>query len=202
MIQTTAAVLREPKGPFTIEAITLDEPGPGEVVVRIAGVGLCHTDLLPRVAEGLPLPLVCGHEGSGAVVAVGDGVTELEVGDHVVISFDSCGSCRSCESGRPAYCATFFPRNLSGRRVDGGTNAKDAAGEDVSARWFGQSTFAAVTVVTARNAVKVDKGLPLHLLGPLGCGFQTGAGAVLESLRVEPGSSIIVFGAGAVGLAA
>ncbi|MEV6340488.1 NAD(P)-dependent alcohol dehydrogenase [Nocardia vinacea] len=201
-MRAVAAVLRDVKGPFTIEAIDLEEPGPGEVAVRIAGAGLCHTDLLPRMAPTIPLPIVCGHEGAGAVVAVGDGVNDLVVGDHVVMSFDSCGNCRTCSSGHPAYCGTFFPRNLSGRRMDGSTNAKGTAGEPISARWFGQSSFATCTVIEARNVVKVDQDLPLHLLGPLGCGFQTGAGAVLESLRVEPGSSIIVCGVGAVGMAA
>ncbi|MGW2664080.1 NAD(P)-dependent alcohol dehydrogenase [Nocardia tengchongensis] len=201
-MRVTAAVLRDPKGAFMIEEIDLDDPGPGEIAVRIAGVGLCHTDLLPRVTPGMPLPIVCGHEGSGVVAAIGPGVTEVAVGDHVVMSFDSCGTCRSCVAERPAYCTTFFPRNLGGRRLDGTTSAKDAAGVDISSRWFGQSSFADHAVVEARNVVKVDAGLPLELLGPLGCGFQTGAGAVLNSLDVQPGSSIVVFGAGAVGLAA
>ncbi|WP_433560435.1 NAD(P)-dependent alcohol dehydrogenase [Nocardia sp. CA-151230] len=201
-MRATAAVLREPQGPFIIEPITLLEPGPGEIALRVAGVGLCHTDLLPRVAPGIPMPIVCGHEGSGVITAVGSGVTELAVGDHVVLSFDSCGACRSCATDRPAYCTTFFPRNLSGRRIDGSTSAEDAAGQPVSARWFGQSSFATYAVAEARNAVKVDDDLPLELLGPLGCGFQTGAGAVLNSLAVQPDSSLVVLGVGAVGMAA
>lgn len=200
-MKITAAVLRDPKGAWGIEQLTLDGPGPGEVAIEVAGVGLCHTDLVPRVAP-IALPIVCGHEGSGIVTAVGDGVTDLAVGDHVVGSFDWCGTCRSCVAGRPAYCTTFFLRNMSGRRADGSTNAKDADGKDVSARWFAQSSFADAAVVPARNLVKVADDLPLELLGPLGCGFQTGAGAVLNSLAVQPGSSIVVFGVGAVGLAA
>ncbi|MGQ4618963.1 zinc-binding dehydrogenase [Nocardia sp. R7R-8] len=201
-MRATAAVLRDARAPFGIEEIDLDEPGPGELAVEIAGVGLCHTDLLPRVSPDIPLPIVCGHEGSGVVIAIGEGVEDFRLGDHVVMSFDSCGACPSCLSGRTAYCASFFPRNLSGRRPDGSTNGKDAAGHPVSARWFGQSSFATHTVVAARNAVEVDKDLPLQLLGPLGCGFQTGAGAVWNSLGVHRGSSLVVFGAGAVGLAA
>ncbi|MVU80710.1 alcohol dehydrogenase catalytic domain-containing protein [Nocardia sp. ET3-3] len=201
-MRALAAVLRDRRGGYTIEELTLDEPDVGEVCVRIAGAGLCHTDLLPRAAKDIPLPIVCGHEGSGVVEAVGPGVTDLAIGDHVVLSFDSCGECRSCGAGRPSYCTTFFARNLSGRRVDGSTNARDIAGEQVSTRWFGQSAFATHAVVTAANAVKVDSALPLELLGPLGCGFQTGAGAVLNSLDVQAGSSIMIFGAGAVGLAA
>lgn len=201
-MRATAAVMRDPRGAFGLEEIELDEPGPGEIAIEIAGVGLCHTDLLPRVSRDIPLPIVCGHEGSGIVVAVGDGVSDFREGDHVVMSFDSCGSCRSCAAGHPARCVAFFPRNLSGRRADGSTNGKDKAGQAISSRWFGQSSFASHAVVEARNAVAVDKDLPLPLLGPLGCGFQTGAGAVRNSLGVHRGSSLVVFGTGAVGLAA
>jgi aryl-alcohol dehydrogenase len=202
-MQTAAAVLRSTDRPYSLEELTLDPPGPGEIAIRIVGVGLCHTDLLPRAAQsGIPLPLVPGHEGSGVVEVIGSHVQGLAVGDHVVLSFDSCHACANCLQGRPAYCDTFFPRNMSGRTVDGSTNARDCEGLPVSTRWFGQSSFATRSVVDARNAVKVDSALPLELLGPLGCGFQTGAGAVLNSLGVEVGADIVVFGAGAVGLAA
>ena len=200
-MKTTAAVLRAADRPYSIEELTLDPPGPDDIAVRIAGVGLCHTDLLPRAQAGMPLPLVPGHEGAGVVEAVGSHVQGLAVGDHVVLSFDSCRTCANCRQARPAYCDTFFPRNMSGRNADGATNARDADGAPVSARWFGQSSFATRAVVDARNAVQVDPSLPLELLGPLGCGFQTGAGAVLNSLGTEVGASIVVFGAGAVGLA-
>jgi aryl-alcohol dehydrogenase len=200
-VKTIAAVLRASDRPYSIEELTLDPPGPDDIAVRIAGVGLCHTDLLPRTQAGIPLPLVPGHEGSGVVEAVGSHVQGLAAGDHVVLSFDSCRNCANCRQARPAYCDTFFPRNMSGRSADGSTNAHDAGGAPVSARWFGQSSFATRTVVDARNAVQVDPSLPLELLGPLGCGFQTGAGAVLNSLGTEVGASIVVFGAGAVGLA-
>ncbi|SHT67950.1 NAD(P)-dependent alcohol dehydrogenase [Mycolicibacterium phocaicum] len=200
-MQTRAAVLRDPKGCFGIEQLTLDDPAPDEVVVEIAGAGFCHTDLLPRVAP-IVMPIVCGHEGAGIVRATGADVTDIAVGDHVVMSFDFCGDCRNCVSGHPSYCSSFFPRNMSGTRLDGSTNAKDAVGKAVSARWFGQSSFADYAVVAARNVVRVGAELPLELLGALGCGFQTGAGAVLNSLSVQRGTSIAVFGAGAVGLAA
>lgn len=201
-MRATAAVLRAADAPYRMEEVTLDEPGMGEVLVRIVGVGLCHTDLLPRVAPGMPLPIIPGHEGAGVVEAVGAGVHDVAVGDHVVLSFTSCGSCTGCLAGRPAGCDTFFARNMSGRRLDGSTSAVDANGTRIAARWFGQSSFATHSVVAARDVVKVDSALPLETLGPLGCGIQTGAGAVLNSLAVEAGSSFAVFGAGGVGLSA
>lgn len=200
-VHATAAVLRSAKGRFELEDVELDSPRNGEVLVRIAGVGLCHSDLLPRTPVAEP-PIIAGHEGSGVVEAVGAGVDDLAVGDHVVLSFDSCGSCLNCAAARPAYCDTFWPRNLTGYRPDRTTNARDAGGSPIGGRWFGQSSFATRAVVAARNAVKVDPVLPIELLGPLGCGVLTGAGAVLNALGVCPGSGIVVFGTGAVGLSA
>jgi aryl-alcohol dehydrogenase len=197
----SAAVLRAADAPYTVEEVQLRDPGPGEVLVRIAGAGLCHTDVLGR--SGLVgLPVILGHEGSGIIEATGPGVTGLAAGDHVVLSFDSCGRCVNCLAAHPAYCAEFFPRNLSGLAVDGSTPAAGLDGQPVGARWFGQSSLASHAIATARNVVRVDPGLPLELLGPLGCGIQTGAGSVLISLRVTAGSSIAIFGAGGVGLAA
>lgn len=194
-------MLRAPDGPFQLEEVVLDGPGHGEVVVRIVGVGLCHTDLLPRTPVVKP-PVIAGHEASGVVEVVGEGVDGLRVGDHVVLSFDSCGECVNCLAAQPAYCESFWPRNLSGKRADRTTNARDSDGNPVKGRWFGQSSFATHSVVAARNTIKVDPALPLELLGPLACGVLTGAGSVFNSLAVEPGSAIAVFGAGTVGLCA
>lgn len=203
MLQITAAVLRGREAPHALETVELAEPGPDEVVVRISGVGLCHTDMMPRSPSSFAaLPLVLGHEGSGVVTEVGAGVTGISVGDHVIASFDSCGECANCLAAHPAYCATFLPRNMSGRALDGSTPVLDANGEQVSARWFGQSSFASHALVAARNLVVVDRDLPLELLGPLGCGVQTGAASVFSALGVRPGQSIAVFGVGAVGLSA
>lgn len=201
-MKITAAVLRDAGGPFQLEELTLADPAPGQVRVRIVGVGFCHTDLLPRTGVTAPPPLVAGHEGAGVVEAVGDGVTDIAVDDHVVLSYDHCGDCDNCRTGRQPYCETFFARNLVG--VDGNAPAiaHDAAGRPVAARWFGQSSFATHSVCDARNVVKVDPGLPLELLGPLACSVQTGAGAVFNSLEVAPQSAIAIFGAGAVGLSA
>lgn len=200
---TTAAVLRRTDGAYSLESLTLRDLRADEVLVRIVGVGMCHTDVLPR-AEGFlaPPPIVPGHEGSGVVEAVGAGVSGIAVGDHVVLSFDSCRQCANCLAGQPAYCDTFFARNLLGRELDGSSSATDADGADVATRWFGQSSFAGHCIATERNAVVVDPALPLELLGPLGCGIQTGAGSILCALDVQPGESVAVFGAGAVGLAA
>ncbi len=196
-----AAVLRDGAAPYTIEDVDLAEPRRDEVRVRIVGSGMCHTDMLAR-SGFTALPMITGHEGSGVVDAVGPGVTTLAVGDHVVLSFDSCGTCDNCAKGQRAYCETFLPRNLVGRDLDGSTTVTDAAGNEVAARWFGQSSLATHCIASTRNAVKVDAELPIELFGPLGCGIQTGAGSVLLALRVQPNTSLVVFGSGAVGLAA
>ncbi|MEU1208710.1 NAD(P)-dependent alcohol dehydrogenase [Nocardia sp. NPDC005825] len=200
-VRTRAAVLRAADGPFGIENVEIDAPGPGQIVVRIAGVGVCHSDFLPRTPMAKP-PIITGHEGAGVVVELGAGVDALSVGDHVVLSFDSCGTCRNCLDAQPAYCETFWPRNMSGFRPGRATTVRDAQGDPVKGNWFGQSSFAAYSVVAARNAVKVDPALPLELLGPLSCGVLTGAGSVFTALGVEAGSSLAVFGAGTVGLSA
>ncbi|MDZ8275047.1 NAD(P)-dependent alcohol dehydrogenase [Microbacterium aquimaris] len=199
-----AAVIRGSEDPFTLEDIELDPLRADEVLVEIVGVGMCHTDLLVRspMMAGMLGTTVLGHEGSGIVRSVGDAVTGVAEGDHVLISFDSCGACENCRTGLPAYCAQFEARNLSGRRADGTPGATDSAGEAVTARWFGQSSFAELAIATERNVVVVDKELPLEIMGPLGCGIQTGAGSVLNEMGMRAGQTIAVFGAGAVGLAA
>lgn len=197
-----AALLRDPSAPYTIEEVELTGPGAGQVLVRIVGVGMCHTDVVPRGVSLAPFPIVPGHEGSGVVEAVGDGVTGIEVGDHVVLTFDSCGDCEQCNDGHPAYCSTFLMRNLVGRELDGSTSMHTTDGAEVSGRWFGQSSFATHAIANAQNTVVVDKDLPLEKLGPLGCGVLTGAGSVISAMAVKPGKSIVVFGAGAVGLSA
>ncbi|MEU8672762.1 MULTISPECIES: NAD(P)-dependent alcohol dehydrogenase [Streptomyces] len=199
-----AAVLRGYEDPFAVEEVILNAgPADGEILVRIAGCGLCRTDLAVRRSAGRsPLPAVLGHEGSGVVVETGGPDTGLVPGDHVVLSFDSCGRCRSCLGGAPAYCDRFAALNLFGGRTENAARFTDGAGKALAPRWFGQSSFAEYAMVPARNAVPVDASLPIELLGPLGCGFLTGAGAVLHSFGVGPGDTVAVFGAGAVGLAA
>lgn len=201
-MRATAALLRDNQGPYTIEEIELPAPGPGEVLVKIVSSGVCHTDTLMRSFPNEMLPFVGGHEGAGVVEEVGAGVTGIGVGDHVVLSFDSCGVCRNCREALPPYCDEFMARNFMGQKLDGSPGATDANGAPVGWRWFGQSSFATHAIASTRNTVVVDRSADLTQLGPLGCGIQTGAGSVLNALKVTPGSSLVVYGAGAVGLAA
>ncbi|MEU3980687.1 NAD(P)-dependent alcohol dehydrogenase [Streptomyces sp. NPDC026672] len=202
MTQTLAAVLRSGDQPYRIEEVSLADPRPEEVLVRIVATGMCHTDLLGRAQEPGFLPAVLGHEGAGVVERVGSAVTTVRPGDHVVLTFDSCGICESCRRAAPAYCAEFRQRNLSGQRVDGSGVARDKSGARLTSRWFAQSSFSQYAIATERNAVVIDRDVPLDLVGPLGCGVQTGAGIVLNEFGLEAGQTILVFGAGAVGLSA
>lgn len=198
-----AAVLRQAGGVPVIEPVTLEEPRADELLVEIRGVGVCHTDMVMRDQHlPVPLPVVLGHEGAGIVRAVGKDITDFAPGDPVVLSFMSCSHCASCEDDAPAYCHNWFALNFFGARADGSTGLVDAQGHRVHSHIFGQSSFASHALVNRRNAVKVPSDLPIELLGPLGCGIQTGAGAVLNSCRVRAGSSVAVIGAGAVGLSA
>ncbi|MFE7718539.1 NAD(P)-dependent alcohol dehydrogenase [Nocardia rhizosphaerihabitans] len=168
----------------------------------MVGGGICHTDLgvIAAPAEG-QTPIVLGHEGSGVVREIGSEVGGLKPGDHVVLTYSSCGRCDNCTHSIPHHCRDFMGLNLTGARLDG-TSPLCKDGTPVLGAWFGQSSWAHHSVVTEQNAIKVDHDLPLELLGPLGCGIQTGAGAVLNTLKPRPGSSIAIFGVGSVGLAA
>ncbi len=197
-----AAVVPEAKSPFVIDEIELDEPRENEVLVRIVSTGLCHTDLVARMGFlPMPLPAVLGHEGAGIVEKVGSQVAKVKAGDHVATSFTSCGTCRMCRSGKPSWCALFKPLNFGGRRADGSTTMKKG-GKTVYGSFFGQSTHASYAIVNERSVVKVPTDVPLEILSPLGCGIQTGAGAVINTLKAYPGSELAVFGIGSVGLSA
>lgn len=197
----TAAVVRE-TGRFEIEDVDLDEPRPDEVLVRIAAVGICHTDLAVRDRHiPLPLPAILGHEGAGIVVRVGSCVTAVEPGDHVIVSYGSCGGCTPCREERPFQCDRFVSCNVGGGRLDGSPTVSQQ-GKPLTAAFFAQSSFATHALTLERNVVKVAADLPFHILAPLGCSIQTGAGAVFNALRAQAGQSIAVFGAGAVGLSA
>lgn len=197
-----AAVVSKEGGAFEIEPLQLGEPQDDELIVKIAGVGVCHTDLVCRDQYfPVPLPCVFGHEGSGIVEKVGAAVTRVQPGDHVVLSFSSCRTCPSCIAGKPAYCHQLYQYNFLGTRADGST-ALSRDGKNVHGHFFAQSSFGTYAIASERNTVKVDKNAPLWLLGPLGCGVQTGAGAVINSLQPKAGTTIAIFGAGTVGLSA
>lgn len=198
-----AAIVREPRGAFSIENVHIGDVRADEVLVRVVATGLCHTDVVVR--NGMmptPLPAILGHEGAGIVVSVGTDVTYVTPGDHVVMSYLSCGTCRECCAGRPSSCVNIVPLCFGGCRPDKSHAVIGPCEEVVSDRFFGQSSFAHYAIANERNVIKVDADLPLELLGPLGCGLMTGAGAIWNELKITTDMSIAVFGAGAVGLAA
>jgi aryl-alcohol dehydrogenase len=199
----TAAVARAKGEPFTIQKARLRGPQDDEVLVRVVATGLCHTDLIVRDQfYPVPLPAVLGHEGAGVVEEVGPNVKNLKPGDHVVLTYGACGHCQPCVGGHGAYCSHFFGLNFGGGDLEGRTAIEDEEGRPLHDHFFAQSSFASHALARENNAIKVPQDAPLELLGPLGCGIQTGAGAVINSLKVTPGSRFASFGAGAVGLSA
>ena len=201
-MQITAAVAREEGGELSLETVEMEAPRDDEILVRVTATGICHTDLVVR--DGMmptPRPVVLGHEGSGVVEAVGRAVTKVAPGDHVVMTVNSCGTCPACFDSERTYCHDIFGRNFAAARPDG-SSALSKDGETIRANFFGQSSFASHALAHERNVVKVPADVDLALLGPLGCGIQTGAGTVMNALKVRPGRSFAVFGAGSVGLSA
>ncbi|HXA78674.1 MAG TPA: NAD(P)-dependent alcohol dehydrogenase [Candidatus Acidoferrales bacterium] len=197
-----AAVAHEGRSSFSIEELEMSEPGPDNILVRMAGCGLCHTDVKAREGTmGVPMPAVLGHEGAGIVERVGERVTKVKPGDYVVLTGDSCGACPTCLAGDPAYCDRMSPLNfMDGRAGEPGSFQK--GGLAIHGHFFGQSSFADYAVTGERNTIPVRKDAPLEILGVLGCGVQTGAGAIMNSLHPPGGSSVAIFGAGSVGLSA
>ncbi|MEJ2407776.1 MAG: NAD(P)-dependent alcohol dehydrogenase [Novosphingobium sp.] len=197
-----AAVTDAPGGPMHLEELHMDPPGPGQVRVRVAVCGVCHTDMVMREgALPVPFPVVLGHEGAGTVEAVGPDVISVAPGDTVLMSFASCGACPSCADHEPGYCAEFFERNFLGT-VPPGQGGIWRGEQRIGSEIFGQSAFATYALAHEGNVVKIAPDLPLNLLAPLGCSIQTGAGTVLNSIGLRSGQSIAIFGAGAVGLSA
>lgn len=200
-MKTRAAVATAPKTDLEIREVEVDDPRPDELRVKIVASGICHTDAIIRDQwYPVPLPVVLGHEGAGVVEGVGSAVQGFSVGDKVVIGPAFCGHCEQCISGHPMYCANFYDRNFGVQRQDGSKAFSDGQGA-IGSHFFGQSSFAEYTNVVAHGVVKVPEDAPLDILGPLGCGIMTGSGAVLNVLEPKPGSSIAVFGTGAVGMA-
>ncbi|MFC9788452.1 NAD(P)-dependent alcohol dehydrogenase [Rhodococcus sp. NPDC127528] len=201
-MRVTAALSHGPTTPFTLETVDLDDLRPDEILVRIVAAGPCHTDLVTQATTPAEAgPSILGHEGAGVVTEVGAAVRGVTPGDHVVLTYRHCAECEHCLSGHPAYCELSLRLNNSGRRADGSATVHRNE-NPVRAAFFGQSSFAQYAIATADNVVVVDKEVDLSVAAPLGCGFQTGAGAVLNVLRPGPGARLVVFGAGSVGLAA
>jgi aryl-alcohol dehydrogenase len=201
-MQIKAAVVRERSAPFVIDSLELCEPRADELIVRVVASGMCQTDLHGR--DGYfpsPYPAVYGHEGAGVVHAAGSGVQNFAPGDHVVMSYPWCGDCANCRRHRLNYCLNGRSLKMGGTRADGST-LLSKNGAPVYSAYFQQSSFGTFALTQARYAVKVRKDAPLELLGPLACSGQTGAGAVLNVMKPEPGESFAVFGVGAVGLSA
>ncbi len=196
-ISVRAAVVRRPGGPLRMETIALEAPRDDEALVRIVASGICHTDIdfMESARDA-----VLGHEGAGIVEFAGSALRgSFRPGDHVVLSFQSCGLCAECRRGHPSGCERLWELNFGFARADG-TSAFKRSG--VLGHFFGQSSFATFALATRRNMVRVPKDLPLEILAPLGCGVQTGAGTVMNSLSVRRGQPVAVFGTGAVGLSA
>ncbi|KAG6242318.1 hypothetical protein E4U25_004241 [Claviceps purpurea] len=204
-MKTEALVLHQIKGSFSFETIRLDALRPTEALVQIHASGICHTDL--SIADGTitaTAPAVLGHEGGGVVEQVGSQVKHVIPGDKVLLSFSHCQECAQCKDGHPAYCYSFMPLNFGGKRLDGSTVMKQDTQDSKAlfSGFFGQSSFARYAIVSTSSLVKVPPDTDLALFAPLGCGLQTGAGAVLNALDVKVGKSLAVFGTGSVGLSA
>ena len=207
MRKIDAYVVEGTNQPFTRQQLYLDDPQPGELLVRIVASGICHTDLNTQTGNmPMPLPAVLGHEGSGVVEAVGEGVEDINVGDHVILGWPYCGKCHNCDRGEHRYCEHIGAELCGGVRQHGLLAGHSAYtrenGKEIGGHFFGQSSFATYSIVTARSVVKAPKNLDLTLLGPLACGITTGAGAVFNNANPGPGETVVIFGAGAVGLAA
>lgn len=194
-----AAVIEEKGQSFKIVDMEIGAPKYGEVLVKVAACGVCHTDDVARnQLIPVPLPAVFGHEGSGTVEAVGPGVTDFKVGDRVGFSFGYCGSCEACRTGRPYGCRENRKLNFGGVQFDG-TKRLRYKDREVSS-FFGQSAFASHAVVHSNNLIHAEDGIPLEMVAPMGCGIQTGAGAIFNYLKPEADSSVIITGCGPVGL--
>jgi len=201
-MRAKAAVLNAYNTPFHIEDVDIEEPRTGEVRVRIVASGICHTDGLAQHADlPFPTPGVLGHEGAGIVEKIGEGVTTVAVGDAVVIGWPWCGVCEHCLTGNPRYCDLLGPLLAGGGRLDG-TTSLSRDGKPIHSHFFGQSSFSTYAITSESSLVKAPTGVNIEKLGPLACGISTGAGAVFNVLKPTLGSTLVVYGSGAVGLSA
>ena len=202
-LEATALVAPKVGGPLELRKIQLDVPQPDEAVVEIHAVGICHADVSCLHGKlQAKFPSVFGHEGAGIVKQVGADVKGIRPNDTVLISYNSCGKCRLCEHGLPAYCVNMMQLNFGGTRLDGSRTLRSDDGSSLHGNFFGQSSFSSLALVNGRCLVKVPDSVPLDLYAPLGCGIQTGVGAIVNALDVQPGATVAIFGTGSVGMAA
>jgi len=210
MMKVRSAVLRESGAPtpyaiskpIKVETLEIDSPELGEVLIQIKAASLCHSDLsVMNGSRPRPLPMTLGHEASGVVVEVGEGVTDLEPGDHVVCVFvPSCGHCVPCKEGRPALCEPGAEANTAGTLINGGIRIH--AGEEEVHHHVGVSAFAEYAVVSRNSLIKVDKDIPFEQLALFGCAVITGVGAVVNTANIKLGSTVAIVGLGGIGLSA
>ncbi|KAH9900279.1 GroES-like protein [Xylariomycetidae sp. FL2044] len=209
-IETVALVVNQAKEDFKLVPIILDEVRPDEFLVEMHYSGICHTDLVAQ--QGLlpmvEFPAIFGHEGAGIIRAIGSDVRDktLKIGDAVLLSFNTCGACRACRTKHPGLCHPHAAVNFNGVRLsDRSTPARlrggDGDGTAVRGQYFGQSSFSRMSVVSEKCVVRCAHPEQMHVYAPMGCGFQTGAGTVLNVLRPAREQSLVVFGLGSVGLA-
>jgi S-(hydroxymethyl)glutathione dehydrogenase/alcohol dehydrogenase len=197
--QARAAICRELNRPVVVEEISVEPPKANEVTVKLAACGVCHSDLSATNGTlAMPLPLILGHEAAGEIVETGPGVTAMKEGDHVVSSFIyMCGECRFCLAGRPVLCIE------QGKAIttlpDGTVRTRDARGQPLNV-FSGCGVMAQYATLHVDNLVKIDPKIPLDRAALVGCAVTTGVGAVFNTARVAPGSSVAVFGCGGVGL--
>jgi len=200
-MEARAAVLYEPHTPLRFESVTVLPPGRGEVQVRLHAAGVCHSDLhVMKGDQPMNMPIILGHEGSGVIEAVGEGVESVEPGDHVIpIWRMSCGTCEYCLGGRPALCDVGTAMRFTGRMPDGQTRFRGAAGQEIL-HYAGVSTFSELSTMPEGAVVKIPKDFPLEFAALIGCGVITGFGAVFNAADVTAGDSVAVFGCGGIGL--
>ncbi|KAL5585714.1 hypothetical protein FOVSG1_013406 [Fusarium oxysporum f. sp. vasinfectum] len=204
MVSAVAFVVPSKGAPFQQVTVKLNELQPSEVLVELKATGICHTDL--AVQQGripVPFPVILGHEGAGIVLAVGTEVVDIRKGDHVILSYNHCGSCHSCWLGRTWHCSKIHAMNFGGQRPDGSQTAHSESGP-LHSCFFGQSSFCNPAVVQSASCVKVNPELPLSVICALGCGSQTGAGSVFNVVKPVERKvrHLAIFGAGGVGFAA
>ncbi|OWU85703.1 alcohol dehydrogenase [Oceanicola sp. 22II-s10i] len=208
-MQAKAVILRElarpapyaESKPLSVEDVTLLPPAPTDLVVKVIGGGLCHSDLsIINGSRGTPLPMALGHEGAGEVVEVGSAIMDIKVGDPLVFQFSvSCGRCRNCQSGRPQICEEAPKARAKGELISGGSRIRGDGGE-VIRHHAGLSCFSNYVVVNRGSVVKIDDSISMDDAAIFGCAVMTGVGAMLNTANIRPGQSVAVFGLGGVGL--